>query len=74
MTTRQASIPNACNIARAELPNGLTVLVYENPAVQSVNLMGSIHAGSIYESAAQNGLAALAASALMTGTSPARLR
>ena len=68
MTTRQASIPNASNIARAELPNGLTVLVYENPAVQSVNLMGSIHAGSIYESAAQNGLASLASSALMTGT------
>ncbi len=68
MTKPQASIPNSSNIARAELDNGITLLVYENPAVQSVNLMGSLHAGSIYETPGQSGLASLAASALMTGT------
>ena len=68
MTTRQASIPNASNITRSRLDNGVTILVYENPAVQSVNIMGSIHAGSIYESAAQSGLASLVGGALMTGT------
>ena len=68
MTTRQASIPNSSNITRAELANGVTVLVYENPAVQSVNLMASIQAGSIYEAPDQSGLASLTASALMTGT------
>lgn len=68
MTDRQASIPNSSNITRRQLDNGITILVYENPAVQSVNIMGSIHAGNIYESPAQNGLASLAGGALMTGT------
>ena len=68
MTRSHQSIPSAGNIARVELDNGLTLLAYENPAVQSVNLMGSLHAGSIYESPAQNGLASLAAGALKTGT------
>lgn len=68
MTDRGASIPNSSNIARAELDNGITLLVYENPAVQSVNLMGSFHAGSIYETPEKSGLASLAAGALMTGT------
>ena len=68
MTDRQASIPNADNITRRQLDNGMTILVYENPAVQSVNIMGSIHAGGIYESPARNGLASLVGGALMTGT------
>ena len=68
MKARQTSVPNASNIERAELDNGLTILVYENPAVQSVNVIGSIHAGSIYESARQSGCAAFTANALMTGT------
>ena len=67
--TQQNSIPRAGNITRAELDNGIVVLAYENPAVQSVNLMGSLHAGSLYEDPRQNGLASLAAGALMTGTS-----
>lgn len=68
MTDRQASIPKSGNITRSRLDNGITILVYENPAVQSVNLMGSIHAGSVYESPGQNGLASLTAGAMMTGT------
>ncbi|MCY3917130.1 MAG: pitrilysin family protein [Chloroflexi bacterium] len=71
MTDLQTSIPNSNNIIRAELDNGVTLLVYENPAVQSVNLMGSLQAGSIYEERGQSGLASLAAGALMTGTQDA---
>ena len=67
MTALQASIPHAGNIERAELDNGITLLIYRNAAVQSVNVMGSIHAGGIYEAPAQSGLAAFVASALMTG-------
>ncbi|MXX52062.1 MAG: insulinase family protein [Chloroflexi bacterium] len=66
--TMQDSLPRASNIARAELGNGIVLLAYENPAVQSVNLMGSLHAGSLYEESQQNGLASLTASALLTGT------
>ncbi|MCY3833470.1 MAG: pitrilysin family protein [Chloroflexi bacterium] len=68
MTRSRKSVPRASNIARVELDTGATILAYENPAVQSVNLMGSLHAGSIYESPAQNGLASLVAGALKTGT------
>lgn len=68
MKIQQASIPNGSNISRMTLPNGVVLLVYENAAVQSVNLFGSIHAGSIYERPAQSGLASIAAGALMTGT------
>ena len=69
MTARAASIPNSSNIARVELDNGVTILVYENPSVQSVNVLGSIHAGSLYEKPAKSGLASFVSSALMTGTS-----
>lgn len=67
MTAPNLSIPNSDNISRFELENGITLLVYENPNVQSVNVMGSLHAGSIYESPESSGLAAFVASALMTG-------
>ena len=50
------------------MDNGITLLVYENPSVESINVMGSLHAGSIYESPEQSGLASFVASALMTGT------
>ena len=66
--TAAASIPNSSNIRRARLENGMTLLVYENPAVRSVNMMASIHAGGIYETADKSGLASFAALALMTGT------
>ncbi len=69
MKARAASIPNSSNIGRVELDNGITILVYENPSVQSVNVLGSIHAGSLYEAPAKNGLASVVGGALMTGTS-----
>jgi zinc protease len=68
MSVRTPSLPGADNITRETLANGITVLVYENFAAQSVVISGSLNAGAIHESAAQKGLAALTASALMRGT------
>lgn len=62
------ALPNAETITRRVLDNGLVVLVYENPSVESVTIQGSLHAGSVYESLKQNGLASMVASALMRGT------
>ncbi len=68
MTNSGDSLPSAQNITRVALPNGITVLAYENFAAQSVVFSGSLPAGSLYESPAQNGLASFTASALMRGT------
>lgn len=68
MTNTHFAVPNATTIIRVPLDNGITVLVYENPNVQSVYLMGALHAGTIYEDQAVNGLASMTASALMHGT------
>lgn len=62
------AVPHSGNIARTVLDNGITVLVYENFAAQSVVLSGSLRAGALLEPAARNGLAALTASALTRGT------
>lgn len=67
-TDLKQSLPGAHNVTRTVLDNGMTVLVHENPHVQSVNITGSLHAGSIYEDPAHGGMAALTASALMRGT------
>ncbi|MCY4072949.1 MAG: pitrilysin family protein [Chloroflexi bacterium] len=68
MSSYAASIPNESNINRVEFDNGLVLLVYENRAVESVNITASIHAGSIYETPERSGLASLVSSALLTGT------
>ncbi len=68
MSAYTASIPNAGNINRVEFDNGLVLLIYENRAVESVNITASIHAGSIYERPERSGLASLVSSALLTGT------
>lgn len=68
MSPVKASLPNADTIHRTVLPNGITVLVYENFAAQSVVVYGMLRTGSVLEPAAQNGLAALTASALSRGT------
>lgn len=62
------SVPHSENITRVQLTNGITVLVYENFATQSVVLSGSLLGGSIFETPAQNGLASFVSSALMRGT------
>ena len=68
MTTRTQSLPNAQNVTREVLPNGITVLVYENFTAQSVVLTGSVSVGSIFDPVGQDGLAALTADALMRGS------
>ncbi|MEP7294486.1 MAG: pitrilysin family protein, partial [Chloroflexota bacterium] len=62
-----SSLPNSQNVTRVLLPNGIVVLVYEKFDAQSVVIGGSLRVGSIFESAAQNGLASLTASALLRG-------
>jgi len=68
MTTTTYALPNTSNIVRQRLDNGMTILVYENPAVKSAVMVGSLRAGSIYENPAHNGLASLTADILMRGT------
>lgn len=68
MSSYLDSMPKEDNISRVEFDNGLALLVYENRAVQSVNITASLPAGSIYESPERSGLASLLASALLTGT------
>lgn len=62
------AIPNASNITRTVLPNGITVLVRANPSVKSVVLVGQMRGGSLYESPEYNGLASMTAASLMRGT------
>lgn len=62
-----SSLPGSHNITRVTLPNGITILVYEKFDALSVVLAGSLRVGSLYEAPAQNGLAALTASALLRG-------
>ena len=62
------SLPGPENITRVVLDNGITVLVYENFAAQSVVITGAVRSGSLYETPEKNGLAAMTASALLRGT------
>lgn len=66
MTLR--SLPGAHNITRAELDNGIVVLVYENFSAQSVVLFGSLPAGSLFEDKERLGLASMTAASLLRGT------
>ncbi len=68
MSSFAASIPNEGNISRVDFDNGMVLLVYENKAVESINLTASMHAGSIYETPERSGLASFVSSALLTGT------
>jgi zinc protease len=62
------SFPSAETIARAELPNDIVVLAYENPHNPSVVIGGYLWAGSQSEAAEQAGLASFTAGMLMRGT------
>lgn len=64
----QFSLPSPETITRVVLDNGIVILAYENWHVKSVVISGSLEAGSLYETPATNGLAALTAAALMCGT------
>ncbi|MEJ2749285.1 MAG: pitrilysin family protein, partial [Anaerolineae bacterium] len=60
--------PGPESIHRHELPNGITVLVYENFASQSVIVEGLIRAGALAETPETAGLASFTAALLMRGT------
>ncbi|MBI5666941.1 MAG: insulinase family protein [Chloroflexi bacterium] len=62
------ALPGPDTITRVVLDNGITVLVYENYAAQSVVLTGALTAGSLFEAPEKAGLASMTASALMRGT------
>lgn len=53
---------------RVQLPNGVTLLVYENPANPTVHLSGALRAGAFLDPQHQPGLAHITASMLMRGT------
>ena len=63
-----ASYPSPETITRAELPNGITLLVSENHDSPAVVLSGYLWAGSLGETPKQAGLASLTAAMLMRGT------
>ena len=60
--------PGPETIQRAVLPNGITVLVYENFASQSIVMEGLVRAGALAESRERAGLANFTAVSLMRGT------
>src|SRR6478672_7808190 len=56
------------NVTRAELSNGIVVLVKENRTNASVTLRGRLRTGALYESDATAGLGSFTASSLQRGT------
>lgn len=68
MTLARHALPDTASISQTILENGIKVLVYENPAVESVVVYGSLLAGSIYEPLKRSGIASLTADALLRGT------
>jgi zinc protease len=62
------SLPGPHDIARRELPNGITVLARENWASPSVVLSGTLWSGSLFETRDRAGLANFHAQMLMRGT------
>src|SRR5438132_14355730 len=54
--------------ARAELPNGLVVLLHENHANPTVAIHGLVKAGAIFDSARTAGLSTFVAAMLDRGT------
>jgi zinc protease len=65
MTT---ALPSPETITRAELPNGIAVLVFENHSSPAVVISGYLWAGSLSEAPEQAGLARFVAGTLMRGT------
>ena len=61
-------LPTSATILRAELPNGVVVLAYQKPDVQSIVIDGSLAVGSAYHDSAMGGLSAFVAELLTRGT------
>ncbi len=68
MTLPRQALPGTDTVRLTKLDNGIQILVYENPAVESVVIFGSLRAGSIYEPLPRSGIASLTADALLRGT------
>jgi zinc protease len=66
--THSRNYPSSHTVHRQELANGITVLVYERFASQSVFIDGAIRAGSVVEDRETAGLANYTAISLMRGT------
>jgi zinc protease len=62
------SLPSPQDITRAELPNGITVLVRENHNSPSVVIGGYLWAGALSETPEQAGMASFTAGMLLRGT------
>lgn len=62
------SYPGSDTIHRHRLPNGITLLVYENFASQSFVVEGVVRAGALAETAVSAGLANMTTALLMRGT------
>lgn len=62
------SLPTSDTVTHVALPNGIVVLVYENPSSPSVVLGGYLWAGALNEAPEQAGLASFTAGMLMRGT------
>jgi zinc protease len=60
--------PGPDSIQRRELPNGITVLAYENFASQTVAIEGFIRTGALQEDADKAGLSSFTADMLLRGT------
>jgi zinc protease len=63
-----SSFPSPETITRVELPNGITVLVYENHSSPAAVLNGYLWAGALSEAPEQAGLANFTGGMLMRGT------
>ncbi len=64
--------PGPENIQRHTLPNGITLLVYENFASESIVLSGVVRAGALADPPQKAGLASFTASLLLHGTEQRR--
>ncbi len=62
------SIPGPSNILRTVLPNGITLLIYENPYAQSVSFNGYLPCGAFLDPKGKSGLSYLTSNCLHTGT------
>ncbi|MEE4195456.1 MAG: insulinase family protein, partial [Anaerolineae bacterium] len=62
------SLPNAENVTRAQLSNGIIVLLRNNPYSSSIALAGYVPAGAAHDPIEKLGLADFVARALKYGT------
>ncbi len=64
----QHTVPDASNVTRHVLSNGLVILVRENHSSPSVVVSGYLRGGALHETPAQAGLASFVAAMLRRGT------